>query len=232
MFTRIGAIIIGAGRSQRIGVDKTFLPLAGKPLLAWSVDVCQTYEALNQIILVLNANNLDSGRRLAIERRWSKITEVCLGGQRRQDSVMQGLRRLEGCDWVIIHDSARPFLTIDLLQDGLEAAKETGAAIAAVPVKDTIKLSNNNAIVKETLQRQQLWTVQTPQIFHFDIITKAHKQITDEATDDASLVEKLGYKVKLYMGSYNNIKVTTPEDMILAELIARSEENNESRNRL
>lgn len=220
-FNQTGAIIVGAGSSQRMGKDKMFLPLAGKPLLAWSVDVCQKYGPLKQISLVLNHNNLDSGQKLVDERGWSKVVELCLGGQQRQDSVLQGLNRLDGCEWIIIHDGARPFLTIDLLDNGLKAAQETGAAVAAVPVKDTIKLSNHNGTVKETLQRQQLWAVQTPQIFRFDIITKAYQQATDEVTDDASLVEKSGYKVKLYMGSYNNIKVTTPQDLALAEVIAR-----------
>ena len=218
----IGAVIVSAGTGQRMGVDKVFLPLAGKPLLAWSVDVCQNCELLSQIVIVLNESNLDSGHKLVAERGWSKVGEVCPGGKRRQDSVTQGLKRLKACDWVIIHDGARPFLTLTLIQDGLEAARDTGAAAAAVPVKDTIKLGDDGGIVKETLPRQQLWAVQTPQVFRFDIITKAYAQVTDEVTDDASLVERLGYKVKLYMGDYNNIKVTTPQDLALAEVIARN----------
>lgn len=229
-FSHIGAVIVGAGGSQRMGADKVFLPLAGKPLLAWSVDICQNCERLGQIVIVLNGSNLDSGRKLVAERGWSKVVGVCLGGELRQDSVRQGLKKLEGCDWVVIHDGARPFLTLDLIQDGLEAAWETGAAAAAVPVKDTIKLSDDNGMVRETLHRQRLWVVQTPQVFRFDIITRAHEQITDEATDDASLVERLGYKVKLYRGSYNNIKVTTPEDLALAELLVRDRQADASRN--
>ena len=220
--SHIGAVIVSAGTGQRMGVDKVFLPLAGKPLLAWSVDVCQNCELLSQIVIVLNESNLDSGHKLVAERGWSKVGEVCPGGKRRQDSVTQGLKRLKACDWVIIHDGARPFLTLTLIQDGLEAARDTGAAAAAVPVKDTIKLGDDGGIVKETLPRQQLWAVQTPQVFRFDIITKAYAQVTDEVTDDASLVERLGYKVKLYMGDYNNIKVTTPQDLALAEVIARN----------
>ena len=224
-----GAVIVGAGSSQRMGADKVFLPLAGKPLLAWPVEVCQNCELVNQVVIVLNESNLDSGRNLVTERGWSKVVEVCPGGRRRQDSVRRGLKELEGCDWVVIHDCARPFLTLDLIHDGLEAARETGAAVAAVPVKDTIKLGDDNGMVRETLHRQQLWMVQTPQVFRFDIITRAHAQIRDEVTDDASLVERLGYKVKLYMGSYNNIKVTTPEDLALAELIIRDRQANASR---
>lgn len=219
--SQAGAVIVGAGSSQRLGADKVFLPLAGKPLLAWSVDVCQNCELLSQIVIVLNESNLDSGRNLVAERGWSKVVGVCLGGERRQDSVSQGLKELKRCDWVVIHDGARPFLTLDLIRDGLEAARGTGVATAAVPVKDTIKLGDDNEMVRETLHRQRLWAVQTPQVFRFDIITRAHGQVTDEVTDDATLAERLGYEVKLYMGSYHNIKITTPEDLALAEIVVK-----------
>jgi len=219
--SQAGAVIVGAGSSQRLGTDKVFLPLAGKPLLAWSVDVCQNCELLSQIVIVLNESNLDSGRNLVAERGWSKVVGVCLGGERRQDSVRQGLKELKRCDWVVIHDGARPFLTLDLIRDGLEAARGTGATTAAVPVKDTIKVGDDNEMVRETLHRQRLWAVQTPQVFRFDIITRAHGQVTDEVTDDATLAERLGYEVKLYMGSYHNIKITTPEDLALAEIVVK-----------
>jgi len=218
--TKTGAVIVGAGSSQRMGRDKVFMPLAGKPLLAWSVDVCQSCKLVYQIVIVLNETRLDLGRGLAKDRRWSKVVEICGGGRRRQDSVRQGLNELEDCDWVIIHDGARPFLTVDLIRDGLDAAQATGAAVAAVPIKDTVKLGGSDMIVSTTLNRQELWAVQTPQIFRFDIISEAHEQVTEEVTDDASMVEQTGHKVRLYMGSYNNIKITTPEDLALAELIA------------
>jgi len=219
--SQTGVVIAGAGISQRMGADKVFMSLAGKPLLAWSVDVCQSCELVNQIVIVLHETKLDLGRRLVAERGWSKVVEVCPGGDRRQDSVRQGLGRLKGCDWVVIHDGARPFLTLELIRDGLDAAQSTGAAVAAVPVKDTVKRGGSDLMVKETLNRQELWAAQTPQVFRFDIITKAHEQIKDDVTDGASMVEQLGYKVKLYMGSYGNIKITTPEDLALAEVIAR-----------
>lgn len=219
--SRTGAIVVGAGNSKRMGVDKVLLSVAGKPLLAWSVDVCQNCGLIDQIVIVLNEDSIYLGRDLARKRGWSKVVEVCLGGKRRQDSVRQGLKQLWNCGWVIVHDCARPFLTPELIRDGLEAAQETGAAAAAVPVKDTIKLGDNHGMVVETLRRQQLWAVQTPQVFQFDIISKAHQQMVDEVTDDASLAEHLGYKVKLYTGSYDNIKVTTPEDLVFAEAIAK-----------
>lgn len=215
-----GVVIAGAGSSQRMGVDKVFMSLAGRPLLAWSVDVCQSCELINQIVIVLHETRLDLGQRLVAERGWSKVVGVCPGGKRRQDSVRQGLSKLKGCDWAIVHDGARPFLTLDLIRDGLEAARTTGAAVAAVPVKDTIKLGGSDFMVRETLNRRELWSAQTPQVFRFDIITKAHEQVKEDVTDGASMVEQLGYKVRLYMGSYENIKITTPEDLALAEVIA------------
>lgn len=217
---KTGIIIVGAGSSRRMGRDKVFMPLAGKPMLAWSVDFCQSCKLVDRIVIVLNETKLDLGRKLAAERGWSKLVEICAGGKRRQDSVRQGLNELDDCDWILIHDAARPFLTADLIRDGLEAAQATGAAVAAVPIKDTVKLGGGDMMVAKTLNRQELWAVQTPQVFRFDIIVEAHEQIKEEVTDDAGMVEKMGRKVKLYTGSYNNIKITTPEDLSIAELIA------------
>lgn len=217
MSTEIGALIVGAGQSERMGgIDKMFAPLGGKPLLAWSIDICQNFKPIDQIIIVLSEKNIDSGKKIVVERNYSKVTAICTGGERRQDSVWRGLKKLDKCEWVVIHDGARPFLTAKLLEDGLQLAKITGAAAAAVPVKDTIKLSCLNGLVKETIPRRHLWAVQTPQIFRLDIITTAYENIKKEVTDDSSLVERAGFKVKLYMGSYRNIKITTPEDFLLA----------------
>ncbi len=220
---RLGVIIAAAGKSRRMGNrDKLFLPLGGKPLLCWAVDTCQKSPLVSQIVLVLKEADLDRGRKLVIERNWTKVTSVCSGGERRQDSVKRGLKELKDCAWVMIHDGARPFLTLSLIEAGLRAAMETGAAVAAVPAKDTIKIATPEGIIKETLNRSQLWIVQTPQIFRYNIIVSAYSQVGEEVTDDATLVEKLGYKVKLYMGDYNNIKITTPEDLLLAEIIAKT----------
>jgi len=218
---KVGGIIAAAGGSERMGgIDKIFALLRDKPLLAWSVDTCQECDLVQQIVIALNSNNLELGQKLAKERAWAKVT-VCLGGVQRQDSVREGIHRLRGCEWVMVHDGARPFLTCELIQRGIEAAKETGAAVAAVPVKDTIKLADDAGLVTETLQRNKVWAAQTPQVFRFDMITKAYQELTTEVTDDAAAVERLGYKVRLYMGAYSNIKVATPEDLALAEVIAQ-----------
>lgn len=219
--SRAGVVIVAAGSSKRMGgIDKVFAPLGGKPLLAWSVDTCQQCDLVQQVIIVLSQNNLKEGQKLMRERGWSK-SAICPGGMRRQDSVREGLRRVKGCEWVVIHDGARPFLTMDLIRRGLEAASETGSAAAAVPVKDTVKLAGDGGLVTQTIQRDKLWAVQTPQIFGFDIIDRAYGELATEVTDDATAVERSGCKVKLYVGAYTNLKVTTPEDMVVAEAIAR-----------
>jgi 2-C-methyl-D-erythritol 4-phosphate cytidylyltransferase len=202
------------------GIDKVFVPLGGKPALVWVLDAFESCELVNQIVVVVNEKNLERCRQLISGEGWSKAIEVCAGGRRRQDSVAAGLKRLN-CDWVVIHDGARPLVTKDLIERGLKAAEETGAAIAAVPVTDTIKIADDDRIVRQTPPRQNLWAVQTPQVFRLDIITRAYEQTKGEVTDDASLVEKLGYKVKLYMGSYDNIKITNPDDLALAEALQK-----------
>jgi len=202
------------------GIDKVFVPLGGKPALVWVLDAFESCELVSQIVVVVNAKNIEKCRKLVAEERWSKVSDICAGGRRRQDSVAAGLKRLN-CDWVVIHDGARPLVTKDLIERGLKAAEETGAAIAAVPVTDTIKIADDDRIVRQTPPRQNLWAVQTPQVFRLDIITRAYEQTKGEVTDDASLVEKLGYKVKLYMGSYDNIKITNPDDLALAEVLQK-----------
>jgi 2-C-methyl-D-erythritol 4-phosphate cytidylyltransferase len=220
--SKLGVVIVAAGTSQRMaGINKLFAPLGGKPLLAWSVDICQRHSLVQQIVMVLNDKDLARGRKLKKERGWSKVT-LCPGGAQRQDSVRQGLRQIKDCDWVMIHDGARPFLAPDLIEDGLKIVGKTGAAVAAVPVKDTIKLADSEKLIKDTLQRDRLWAAQTPQIFSLDVITRAYENLSAEVTDDATAVERLGHKVQLYMGDYQNIKVTTAEDLALAKVIAEN----------
>ena len=217
---KVGAVIAAAGSSQRMdGVDKVFATLGRKPLLSHVVDTFQRCKSIDQIVVVLSQQNLQQGQQLVAEQGWSKVTDVCPGGERRQDSVVAGLDRLSNCGWVVIHDSARPLVSEDLIEQGLEAARETGAAVAAVPVTDTIKVAGDDQVVQGTPPRQNLWAVQTPQVFRFDIISEAYHQLRYEVSDDALAVERFGYKVKLYMGSYDNIKITTPDDLAVAEVL-------------
>jgi 2-C-methyl-D-erythritol 4-phosphate cytidylyltransferase len=224
MFSKqnIVAIIVAAGWGKRMGgVDKIFAPLAGRPLLTWVLDTFNRCKLIDQIIVVLSEENLKQGERLVLERDWSKVSDVCLGGEERQRSVANGLKLIKDCSLVVIHDGARPLVTEVMIENGLKAAEESGAAVAAVPVTDTIKLADDNGFVLGTPPRNRLWAVQTPQVFRFDIITEAHNKAEGMVTDDAALVERLEYKTKLYMGSYDNIKITTFSDMALAEILLK-----------
>jgi len=212
---KTGAVITAAGESRRMGgEDKVFASLCGQPVLERVIETFQKCARIDQIVVVLSERNLERGKEL-------KVSDVCVGGSRRQDSVLAGIKRLDHCDWVVIHDGARPLVTEELIERGLDAAMETGAAVAAVPVTDTIKVAGEGEFVHQTLPRQNLWAVQTPQVFRIDIVEEAYRQVEGEVTDDSSLVEQLGYSVRLYMGSYDNIKITTPDDLAIAEILWR-----------
>lgn len=219
---RVGAVVVAAGSSQRMGgLDKIFASIAGKPVLGHVLRVFQGCSLVDQVVVVLNAAGLERGREVVETEGFSKVVALCRGGERRQDSVAEGLKQLAGCHWAVIHDGARPCVTADLIERGLDEARQTGAAIAGVPVKETMKVVDSGQVVRDTPERRNLWVAQTPQIFRSDIIVQAHRQTSQEVTDDAAAVEALGYKVKVYMGSYENIKVTTPEELALAEIILR-----------
>jgi len=223
--SKICAIVVAAGQSRRMnGVDKVLALLGDKPVLAWSIEALQRCDKVDRIVLVNSQSNKEPVECLVMDRKWTKVADVCTGGRRRQDSVAAGLKLLGKCGWVIIHDGARPMLTQDLIERGLKAAEETGAAAAAVPVTDTIKLVGDDQIVIGTPPRSNLWAVQTPQVFRSAIIKKAYQQAQEDVTDDATLVEQTGGKVKLYMGSYENLKITTPRDLALAELLLKQHE--------
>jgi 2-C-methyl-D-erythritol 4-phosphate cytidylyltransferase len=217
----VTAIVVGAGSGSRMGADKAFLELAGKPVIAWPVEVLQRNKHVREIVLVLHENRLEEGRSLAGKMGWSKVTRICAGGNLRQDSVKNGLAGVKECEMVLIHDAARPFLTDRLIDEGIKAAGSTGSAAAAVPVKDTVKQVDENYIVDATLPRSKLMAVQTPQVFQYKILKKAYGSLKSEVTDDAAAVELIGSKVKLYKGHYENIKITTREDLALAEIIAK-----------
>lgn len=220
---RVGAVIVAAGRSERMGgADKIFAGLCGEPLLAHTVAAFQRSPVIDSIVVVLAQDRVEDGRDLARKYNWSKVTAVCAGGTRRQDSVKAGLNRMENVDWVMIHDGARPCLTQDIIERGLQTAKENGAAIPATPVADTIKVVSADRYVVDTPQRDGLYSAQTPQVFRFDIISAAHRIADDDATDDAVLAERAGCRVKIFQGSSTNIKVTTKEDLVIAEAIISS----------
>ena len=217
---RTGTIIVAAGMSRRMeGRDKLFEEIDGKPLLGRLLDRFEACDLVDEIVIVTNETNLERCHRLAKECSWTKVSQICAGGLRRQDSVRKGLQSLSKCQWVIIHDGARPLVDGEIITQGLMEAKEYGAAVAAVPVKDTIKIATPEGFVRETPERDDLWAVQTPQVFRYDLIRQAHEEIFEDVSDDATMVEKLGHPVKLYMSSYHNIKVTTPEDLSLVKVL-------------
>ncbi|MBI1886179.1 MAG: 2-C-methyl-D-erythritol 4-phosphate cytidylyltransferase [Chloroflexi bacterium] len=200
-------------------VDKLFAPLAGRPLLAHTLAAFQACSPIDRIALVTAGENVEKARRLIADAGFDKVAAVCEGGPRRQDSVRAGLDALGPCEWVVVHDGARPLVTPELIERGLEAARDTGAAVAAVPCADTVKEADRQGLVLRTVDRSSLWVVQTPQVFRYDLLRGAHDQVTDDVTDDAAMMEALGHAVRLYQGSRLNLKVTTPEDLRLAEAV-------------
>lgn len=213
----VGAIVVGAGASTRAGFDKVFAPLAGRPVLAHSLDVLSSCSDIVRIVVVLSDSNIEQGRLLASSRPWPAPVEVALGGARRQDSVAAGLALVSDCEWVLVHDAARPLLTLDLVERGLAAARETGAAIAAVPVVDTIKVVGGDRVVRATPERTNLWAVQTPQVFRRALLAVAYREARGTFTDDAAVLEQQGHAVVVYEGTVDNLKLTLPGDLALAE---------------
>ena len=226
------AVIVAAGKSQRLGQDKLLIPLEGVPLLAWTVEVFEASPLVDRVVLVVNETNRAAVESLRQRRGWTKADWLVLGGPNRQDSVRNGLAETDGCQWVLIHDGARPFVDEDIIRAGLTAVEATGAAIAAVPVKDTIKVVDANRRIVETPVRDALWAAQTPQVFRRSLIWEAYQRVSGPVTDDASLLEQLGHTVVVFPGSYENLKVTTPEDVELARLIAARRAQSARRPRL
>jgi 2-C-methyl-D-erythritol 4-phosphate cytidylyltransferase len=188
--------------------------------------VFQDAEVISNIVLVCASGEEEYYRQEILSNYGiSKPTVVVAGGSERQDSVCCGLQTINGSsDYVMIHDGARPLLTVDLINRLAEEAKVTGAVVAGVPVKDTIKRTDAGGMITDTLMRERLWSIQTPQVFRLELIQKAHKQASASeffGTDDAALVERLGIPVKVIPGSYENIKITTPEDIVVAEAILK-----------
>jgi 2-C-methyl-D-erythritol 4-phosphate cytidylyltransferase len=227
MTAQSSVIIAAAGSSHRMeGRDKLWLPLAGRIVLARTIDVFEACQFIEHIVLVLHSERLEDASRLCQKEGWRKVLGIVGGGTRRQDSVRIGLDYLANnvptTQWVMIHDGARPLVAPDLLERGLKKALECNGAIAAVPVKDTIKHVDQGWI-SNTPDRSQLWTIQTPQVFSFPLIHHAYHTVPTEQdfTDDAALLEYLGKRVAIFMGAYSNIKITTLEDLLIAEALIK-----------
>jgi 2-C-methyl-D-erythritol 4-phosphate cytidylyltransferase len=214
MTSMLGAIIVAAGSGERMGgADKLFTEVAGRPLLAHAIAPFQEFEAISAIVLVLSTPNLKRGRELVEQHGFSKAGRLVAGGERRRDSVAAGLEALSACDYVCVHDGARPLAGVDIIERGLAAVQKTGAAVPAVRIVDTVKQANDDGLVTQTIDRSRLWAVQTPQFFRRDLLERAHRETTSEATDDAAMVEALGEPVRIFAGDARNVKVTVAEDL-------------------
>jgi len=221
------AIIVAAGRSKRLPARtrKPYLTLGKSPIVAYSLYKLSTLHFIRDINLVVNKKDLKLAQRLIRKIKIKKDVRVIQGKDTRAASVYEGLKEVSrDSDYIIVHDAVRPFFKKELLKDLIKAAKKYGASILATPVKSTIKKVNKDYIVKETLDRNQLWEAQTPQVFRKDILLKAYKKLTrskKKTTDDASLVERLGVRVKIIPSCDENIKITTPVDLSLARILLR-----------
>jgi len=228
----------GSGRRMQLPGNKVFFPLLGKPVLSHTLEVFDSCEQISEIVVVVPREEIESCRHMVVKAACLKTpVKVVAGGKERQDSVRCGiLAAAEDCDYVVVHDGARPLLTSSLLERVLREGITWGAAVAAVPLKDTVKIGDSKGFVVDTPDRHTLWSVQTPQVFKKDVLVAAHEFARSSGalgTDDASLVEELGNRVKIVSGEYENIKITTPEDLEIAEAILLRRRNfNEGRNRV
>lgn len=223
------ALIVAAGKGKRMGNErgKQFLPLLDKPVLAHTLISFEQAVSVDAVIVITTEENLNKCRSVIDKFNISKVSKVVVGGKERQDSVYQGLvtaREIEGVDVVMVHDGARPLVEPELINRVAGGIADFDGAIAGIPAKDTIKLVKDGLIV-ETLDRMQTWQIQTPQAFYFETLLRAHEKAKSEGfygTDDSVLVERIGGKIKVVLGSEENIKITTPADLIIAEAILRS----------
>lgn len=224
MDKQLKVIIAAAGLGRRMNsqVNKPYMLIKGRPVLAYSLDILDDFPAVSDIVVVANSAEIDYCREEIIQKfAYKKVRSVIPGGQERQDSVWAGLMDLgvvEG--WVAIHDGARPFLTTSLLQELLLAARQWGAAIPGLGARDTLKIVDSEGWVVNTLDRSKIMAVQTPQVFNLPMLINAYRMAYADGaygTDDASLFERYGGRVKVVAGDPRNLKITTPEDLRVAE---------------
>jgi 2-C-methyl-D-erythritol 4-phosphate cytidylyltransferase len=230
---KVIAVVPAAGLGKRFGQgrNKSFQVLDGRPLLIWSIKALEAVEGICEIIPVLKSEDMEIGQRLMEEEGFPKIRRIAVGGKERQDSVYNGLKYIEDKNAIVlIHDGVRPLISTSLVEmlikqmsDAIRNKEECDGIIPGIPVKDTIK-ETEDGFVKKTLKRGSLWAVQTPQAFPYKKILRAYNEAAKEgyyATDDAALIERYGGKIKIVMGSYANIKITTPEDLVVAEALLK-----------
>jgi len=224
----VTAIIAAAGMSNRMKskINKQFININGKPILAHTLEKFQKCRYIDEIIVVAREDEINYCKKEVVRRYgFNKVTKIVRGGKERQDSVYNGILALnEKTDIVVSHDGARPFVKIKNIMDSIKGASEYGACVVGTPVKDTIKFVKSGEEIDSTPNRDILWAAQTPQSFKREILMEGYRKAIEDnfiGTDDSVLVERLGIQVKIIMGSYENIKITTPEDIIIAESILK-----------
>jgi len=218
----VSAVVAAAGSSSRFGEDKQFLLLDGVPTLARSIQALQDSDCIDEIVVCTKKDNLTRVTSLVKQYAFTKVVCVCEGGLTRAQSVKNAVGHCNSkADLLAVHDGARPFVSAETVKRTVETAAQCGAAACAVKVKDTIKLTDGNGIVVSTPKRDDVWAVQTPQVFDFKVYKNALENAPDGVTDDCMIVEAAGQKVKLVEGEYTNIKITTPDDVITAQAILK-----------
>ena len=227
---KTAAVVLAAGSGKRMGtsVHKQYLLIKGKPVIYYTLRAFELSE-VDEIILVTGADEIDYCSREIVEKyNFQKVRAVIAGGKERYDSVYEGLKALSDCDYVLIHDGARPLISSALINANISCVQEKEACITAVPAKDTIKVADNKGYVADTPDRSKLWQIQTPQVFEAGLIKEAYERLYNDTTagnitDDAMVVEHyMDRTVKMTMADYKNIKVTTPEDMDIARIFLKA----------
>lgn len=226
------AIVLSAGRGTRMNtaVSKQYLLIQGKPVIYYSLQTFQKCPFIDEIVLVTGKTEMDYCRKEIVEKyHLDKVTKITAGGAQRYHSVYCGLQAISDCDYVYIHDGARPFVDKEILERAQKAVGTYGACVVGMPVKDTIKISDDSGFAESTPDRSKVWQIQTPQVFGFSLVKECYEKLMAEleegkeiaVTDDAMVVEcESDVKVRLVEGSYTNMKITTPEDLLLAEVFA------------
>lgn len=222
-----GVVIVAAGSGSRMkrDINKQFIKLKDKEIIAHTIEKFYNHNNIDEIVVVIKSEEEEFFKNEILNRYNFNNIKIAFGGNERQDSVYNGLKMLnKECEVVLIHDGARPFISEKIINSCIKEAKNHNAVVVGVPVKDTIKVINENNDIVDTPERSKLWAVQTPQTFNYDILVKSYEDAFKDGfygTDDAMLVERIGYKVKMIEGSYNNIKITTPEDIEIGTQILK-----------
>lgn len=225
---RTGAVVLagGQGKRMRSEIQKQYMMLGGRPLITYALEAFEN-SGVDEVVLVTGAGEEAYARsELVSAYGFSKVISVVAGGRERYHSVYEGLKALKGCDYVLIHDGARPLVTEEIIRRAMDGARQYDACVVGMPVKDTIKVADGANYTAGTPDRVHLWQVQTPQAFEYSLVKAAYDRLMEDEgfqvgiTDDAMVVEsQTEHRVKLIEGSYENLKVTTPEDIVIAEAL-------------